>query len=91
MGKLETVRDFIFLGSKITADSDCSQEINKHLLLGRKAMTNLDGILKSRDITLLIKVRVVKAIDFPVVTYGCDHKVSTEELMLLNCDAGEDS
>ena len=77
--------------SKITADSDCSHDFKRHLLLGRKAMTNLDGILKSRDITLLIKVRVVKAIDFPVVTYGCDHKVSTEELMLLDCCVGEDS
>ena len=88
---MKTVTDLSFLGSEITADGECSCEIKRRLLLGRKAMTNLDGILKSRDITLLIKVRVVKAIDFPVVTYGCDHKVSTEELMLLNCDAGEDS
>ena len=66
----ETVRDFIFLGSKITAEGDCGHEIKKYLLLGRKAMTNLDSILKNRDITLLTKVRVVKAIIFPVVMYG---------------------
>ena len=69
---METVRDFIFLGSKITADGDCRHEIKRHLLLGRKAMTNLDNILKSRDVTLLTKVRVVKAMVFPVVTYGCE-------------------
>ena len=68
---METVTDFIFLGSKITADGDCSHEIKRHLLLGRKAMTNLDGILKSRDITLPTKVCLVKAIVFPVVMYGC--------------------
>ena len=67
-----TVRNFIFLGSKITADGDCSHEIKRHLLLGRKAMTNLDGILKSRDITLLTKVHLVKAMVFPVVMYGCE-------------------
>ena len=67
---METVRDFIFLGSKITADGDCSHEIKRHLLLGRKAMTNLDSILKSRDITLPTKVHLVKAVDFPVVMYG---------------------
>ena len=66
----ETVRDFIFLGSKITADGDCSHEIKRHLLLGRKALTNLDSILKNRDITLSTKVRLVKAMVFPVVTYG---------------------
>ena len=66
---METVRDFIFLGSKITADDDCSHEIKRHLLLGRKAMTNLDSILKSRDITLPRKVHLVKAIVFPVVMY----------------------
>ena len=66
----ETVTDFIFLGSKITMDSDCSNEIKRHLLLGRKAMTNLDSILKSRDITLPTKVRIVKAVVFPVVMYG---------------------
>ena len=70
---VETVADFIFLGSKITADGDCSHEIKRHLLLGRKAMTNLDSILKSRDITLLTKVHPVKAmIFFPVVMYGCE-------------------
>ena len=68
----ETVRDLIFLGSKITADGDCSPEIKGHLLLGRKAMTNLDSILKSRDITLPRKVRLVKAMVFPVVVYGCE-------------------
>ena len=68
---METVRDFISLGSKITADGDCSHEIKRHLLLGRKAMTNLDSILKSRDITLPTKVRLVKAMVFPVVIYGC--------------------
>ena len=68
----ETVADFIFLGSKITADGDCGHEIKKHLLLGRKVMTNLDSIFKSRDITLPIKVRLVKAMVFPVVMYGCE-------------------
>ena len=68
----ETVSDFIFLGSKITADGDCSHEIKRHLLLGRKVMTNLDNILKSRDITLATKVRLVKAMVFPVVMYGCE-------------------
>ena len=68
---METVRDFIFLGSKTTAYGDCSHEIRRCLLLGRKAMTNLDSILKSRDITLLIKVHLVKAVVFPVVMYGC--------------------
>ena len=67
-----TVRDFIFLGSKITADGDCSQEIKRRLLLGRKVMTNLDSILKSRDITLLTKVHLVKAMVFPGVMYGCE-------------------
>ena len=69
---VETVAEFIFLGSKITADGDCSHEIQKHLLLGRKVMTNLDKILKSRDITLSTKVRLVKAMVFPVVMYGCE-------------------
>ena len=68
----ETVTDFIFLGSKVTADGDCSHEIKRHLLLGRKAMTNLDRVLKSRDITLLTKVRIVKAMVFSVVMYGCE-------------------
>ena len=70
---VETVRDFILGGSKITADGDCSQEIKKHLLLGRKVMTNLDSILKSRDITLPTKVCLVKTMVFPVVTYGCEN------------------
>ena len=91
----ETVSDFIFWGSKITAHGDCSHEIKRRLLLGRKVMTNLDSILKSRDITLPTKVRLVKAMVFPVVTYGCEswtiRKLSTEELMLLNCGVGEDS
>ena len=69
---METVTDFIFLGSKITADSDCSHEIKRRLLLGRKVMTDLDSILKSRDITLPTNVHLVKAIVFPVVTYGCE-------------------
>ena len=76
--KVEIVADFIFLGSKITADSDCSQEIKRCLLLGRKAMTILDSVLKGRDITLLTQVCLVKAVVFPVVMYGCelDHKES---------------
>ena len=69
---METVRDFIFGGSKITADGDCSHEIKRHLLLGRKAMTNLDSILKSRDMTLLTKVHIVEVMVFPVVMYGCE-------------------
>ena len=69
---MRTVTDFIFLGSKITADGDCSHEIKRHLLLGRKAMTNLDSVLKSRDITMLTNVRVAKAIVFPVVMYGSE-------------------
>ena len=88
---METVRGFILGGSKITADGDCSHEIKRCLLLGRKAMINLDSILKSRDITLPTKVCLVKAMVFPVVMYGCERKLSTEELMLLNCGVGEDS
>ena len=92
---METVRDFIFGGSKIIADGDCSHEIKRRLLFGRKAMTNLDGILKSRDITLPTKVRLIKAMIFPVVVYGCEswtiRKLSTKELMLLNFRVGEDS
>ena len=93
---METVTDFIFGGSKITADGDCSHEIKKHLLLGRKAMTNLESILKCRDVTLLKKVRLVKAMVLPVVMYGCEswtikRKLSTEELMLLTRVVGEDS
>ena len=72
MGKLETVTDLIWGGSKITADGDCSQEIKRPLLLGRKVMTNLDSILKSRDVTLPAKVHLVKALVFPVVMYGCE-------------------
>ena len=81
---MQTVKDFIFLGSKIIADGDCSHEIKRCLLLGRKVMTNLDSILKSRDvITLPTKVCLVKAMAFPVVMYGCE--LSAKELMLLNC------
>ena len=69
---METMTDFIFLGSKITADGDCSHEVKRRLLLGRKATTNLDSILKSRDITLLMKVGIVKAMVFPVIMYGCE-------------------
>ena len=92
---METVRDFIFLVSKITAVGDCSHEIKRPLLLGRKAMTNLDSILKSRDITLPTKVYLVKAMVFPVVMYGCEswtiRKAEHPKLMLLNCGVGEDS
>ena len=92
--KQETVADFIFLDSKITADSDCSHKIKRCLLLGRKALTNLDSILKSRDITFLTK-HIVKAMVFPVVMYVCESwtikRLSTEELMLLNCGVREDS
>ena len=92
---MEAVRDFIFLGFKITADKNCSHEIKRHLLLGRKAMANLDSVLKSRGITLLKKVHLVKAMVFPVVMYGCESwiikKTSIEELMLSNCGLGEDS
>ena len=83
------------LGSKITEDGDCSHEIKSHLLLVRKAMTNLDSILKTKDITLSTKVYIVKALVFPVVMYGCESwtikKAEHEELMLLNCGVGEDS
>ena len=92
---METVSDFIFLGSKITADSDCSHEIKRHFLLERKAMTNLDSILKSRDITLSTKVCLVKATVFAVVMYGCESwtikKAERRRMMLLNCGVGEDS
>ena len=94
-GNNGTVRDFIFLGSKITADGDCSHEIKKRLLVGRKAMTNLDNILISRIIALQTKVHLVKAMVFPVVMYGCESwtikKAEHQELMLLNCGVGEDS
>ena len=91
---VETLSDFIFLGYKITADGDCSHEIKRHLLLGSKVMTNLDSILKSRDITLPTNVHLVKAMVFPVVMYGCETwtiKLSTKELMLLICGVEEDS
>ena len=90
---VETVADFSFLGSKITTDGDCSHEIKRRLLLGRKLMTNLDNILKSRDNILSTKVRLVKAMVFPVVLYGCESwtikKAEREELMLLNCCVGD--
>ena len=92
---VETVSDFIFLGSKITADGDCSHEIKRRLLLGRKVMTNLDSMFKNRDIALPTKVRLVKTMIFPVVMYGCESwtvkKAEREELMLLNYGVGEDS
>ena len=92
---METVRNFIFLGSKITVDGDCSHEIKRWLLLGKKVMTNLDSIFKSRDITLPTKVCLVKAMVFPVVMYGYESwtikKAERRKLMLLNCGVGEDS
>ena len=95
METAETASDFIFWGSKVTADGDCSHEIKKCLLLGRNVMTNLDSILKSRDITLPTKVCLVKVMVFPVVMYGCESwtvkKAERQRMMLLNCDVGEDS
>ena len=92
---VESVRDFMFLGSKITADGDCSHEIKRLLFLGRKVMTNLDSILKSRDITLPIKVHLVKPMVFPVVMYGCESwtikKAECRRIDILNCGVGEDS
>ena len=91
---VETVTAFIFRGSKVTADGDYSHEIKRRLLLGRKVMTNIDSILKSRDITLLTKVHLVRSMVFPVIIHGCESwtiKLSAEELMLLNCGVGEDS
>ena len=89
---METVADFIFWGSKVTADGDCSHEIKRRLLLGRKAMTNLNGILKSRDISLPKKICLVKAMVFPVVMYGSESwTIKNEELVLLNCGVEEDS
>ena len=92
---VETVRDFIFLGSKITADGDCSHEIKRYLLLGRKARTNLDSILKSRDITLPTKFCLVKAMVFPGVMYGCQSwtikKAEHQRIGVLNCGVREDS
>ena len=93
--RVETVSDFIFLGSKIIADGDCSHEIKRRLLLGKKAMTNLDSILKNGDITLSTKVCVVKAMVFPVVMYGCESwtvkKAKHRRIYALNCGVGEDS
>ena len=92
---MEAVIDFIFLGSKITADCDCSHEIRRQFLLGRKAMINLDSVLKSRDITLPTKVCIVKAMVFPVVMYDCESwtvkKAERQKLMPSNCGAREDS
>ena len=92
---METATDFIFLGSKITVDSDCSHEIKRRLLLGRKAMTNLDSVLKSRDITLPANIHIIKAVVFPVVIYRCESwtikKVACQSTDVLNCGAGEDS
>ena len=92
---VETVTDFIFLGSRITASGDCSHEVKRHLLLERKVMTNLDSIFKSRDITLPTEVRLVKAMVFPVVIYGCESwtvkKAERRRMMRLNCGVGEDS
>ena len=91
----ETVTDFIFLGSKITAYGDCSHEIERCLILGRKAMINVDSILKSRDITLPKKVCLVRAMVFPVVMYGCEgcsiKKAECQKIELVNCDVREDS
>ena len=95
MDKQWKLRNFIFLGSKITADGDYSHEIKRHLLPGRKVMTNLDSILKSRDITLPTKVRLVKAMVFPVVMYECESwtikKAENRRIDALNCGVGEDS
>ena len=92
---METMTDFIFLGSKINAGGDCSHKMKRHLLLGRKAMTNLDSMLKSRDVSLLTKVLLVKAMVFPVVMYGCEilsiKKAEHRKSVLLNCGVGEDS
>ena len=92
---VETVTDFILEGSKITADGDCSHEIKRHLLLGRKVMTYLDSILKSRDITLPTKVHLVKAMVFPVVMHGCESwtikKAECQRIDALNCGVGENS
>ena len=92
---METVTDFIFLGSKTSVDGDCSHEIKRHLLLERKAMTNLDSILKSRDITLPTMICLVKAMVFPVVMYGCESwiikKAEHQRIDSLNCGVGEDS
>ena len=93
--KVEAVTDLVFMGSKITADGDCSHEIKRCLLLGRKVMTNLNSIFKSRDITLPIKVHVVKAMVFPVVMYGCESwrikKAERQRIEAFNCGVGGDS
>ena len=89
--KVEAVTDFLFLGSQITVDGDCSHEIRRRLLLGRKVMTNLDSVLKSRDVTLPTKVHIVKAMVFPVVTYGCESWTTKKTEFLMNCGAAEDS
>ena len=90
---MKSVTDLIFLGSKISADGECSHEIKRHLILGRKTMTNLGSILKSRDITVLTKVCLVKAMAIPVVMYGCESWTvkKAEHRMLSNCGVGEDS
>ena len=92
---VETVTDFILRDSKITADGDCSHENKRHLLLGRKVMTNIDSLLKSRDITLLTNVHLVKAMVFPIVMYGCESwtikKAECQRIDALNCGVGEDS
>ena len=92
---VETVTDFIFLGSKFTADGDCSHEIKRCLLFGRKVMTNLDSVLKSRDITLPTKVHLVKAMIFPIVMYGCKSRIikkaEHQRIDAFNCGVGEDS
>ena len=92
---METVTDFILGGSKVTADGDCSHEIKRHLFLGRKVMTNLDSLLKSRDITLPTKVHLVTAMVFPVVMYGCESwtikKAEHQRIDAFNCGVGEDS
>ena len=93
--KVEAVTDILFLGSKIITDGDCSHETRRRLLLGRKAMTNLNSVLKSKDITSLTKVHIVKAMVFPVIMYGYESwtikKAGPEELVLSNCDAKEDT
>ena len=92
---METARDFIFLGSKITVDGDCSHEIKRWLLLGRKSITNLDSVLKSKDITLPTKVHIVKAMSFPVVMYACESwtikKAERRKIDAFNSGVGEDS
>ena len=92
---MEAMTHFLFLGSKVTVDGDCSHEIRRRLLLGRKAVTNLDSVLKSKGITWSTEARTIKAVVFPVVMYGCESwtikKAEAEELMLWNCGAGEDA